>query len=80
MNLVAPDGAYIFVNKADQGLVNDKFYVFGTPEGESTFKRYRTGRPPRLQPYSTNPDHETIIPTGEIALVGRVGRVVLDLF
>lgn len=79
MDRIAPDGSYIFVNRADQRLINDKFYVFGTPEGEATFKRYRTGNPPRLQPYSTNPDHETIIPHGELTVLGRVGRVIYDL-
>lgn len=82
MNLVAPDGSYIFVNLADDTLVNEGFYVFTTPQGEATFKRYRAaekGRPPRLQPFSTNPDHETIIPTEETVVIGRVGRVVHDL-
>lgn len=79
MDRVAPDGSFIFVNKSDQRLINDKFYVFGTPDGEATFKRYRTGNPPRLQPFSTNPDHETIVPTGEITVLGRVGRVIHDL-
>jgi len=79
MNLVAPEGSYIFVNRADSRLVNDAFYVFETPEGDVTFKRYRGGARPRLQPFSTNPDHETIHPTGELSVFGRVGRVVNDL-
>lgn len=82
MNLVAPDGSYIFVNRSDSTLVTDAFYVFTTPEGEATFKRYRAagkGRPARLQPYSTNPDHETLIPTDQTEVVGRVHRVMHDL-
>ncbi|MCC6271673.1 MAG: hypothetical protein IT190_10380 [Microbacteriaceae bacterium] len=79
MDRIAPDGSYICVNLADQRVINDKFYVFGTPEGEATFKRYRSGTPPRLQPFSTNPDHETIVATGEVLVVGRVGRVINDL-
>lgn len=79
MDRIAPDGAYICVNLADHRVVNDKFYVFGTPEGEATFKRYRAGNPPRLQPYSTNPDHETIHMSGETVIVGRVGRVIHEL-
>ncbi len=78
MDRVAPDGSFIFVNCTDQSLLNDKFYVFSTEEG-TTFKRYRAGRPPRLQPYSTNPDHETIPATADLAVLGRVGRVVTDL-
>lgn len=79
MDRIAPDGSYIFVNGADQRLVNDGFYVFGTPEGEVTFKRFRAGRPPRLQPYSTNPDHETLPVTEGLTTAGRVGRVIHDL-
>lgn len=79
MDRIAPDGSLIFVNRDDDRLLNDKFYVFATSEGDATFKRYRTGNPPRLQPFSTNPDHETITPKGEIEVVGRVGRVVNDL-
>lgn len=79
MDRIAPDGASIFVNRSDQRLVNDKFYVFQTDEGEATFKRYRSGNPARLQPFSTNPDHETITVTGQLSVIGRVGRVVNDL-
>lgn len=79
MNLVAPENSIIFVNVADKHLVEDRFYVFTTQDGDSTFKRYRGGRQPRLQPYSTNPDHETIPATEEILVVGRVRRTILDL-
>jgi len=79
MDRVAPDGSYICVNLADQRVVNDRFYVFCTAEGEATFKRYRSGNPPRLQPYSTNPDHETLQMAGEMLVLGRVGRVIHDL-
>jgi len=79
MDRVAPDGSYICVNLEDKRTLTDKFYVFCTPEGEATFKRYRDGNPPRLQPYSTNPDHETVPMTEEMSIVGRVGRVIQDL-
>lgn len=79
MDRVAPDGSFICVNLADQRVINDKYYVFGTPEGDATFKRYRSGSPPRLQPFSTNPDHETVQMSGEMLVVGRVGRVINDL-
>ncbi|MGN8547639.1 S24 family peptidase [Bradyrhizobium sp. 13971] len=82
MNLIAPEGSYIFVNRADQNLVNEGFYVFTIGAGETTFKRYRAaerGRPARLQPYSTNPDHETMIPTEQTLVFGRVGLVLNDL-
>lgn len=79
MDRIAPDGSYICVNLADQRVINDKFYVFATEDGEATFKRYRAGTPPRLQPFSTNPDHETIQMSGNLLVVGRVGRVINDL-
>lgn len=79
MDRVAPEGSVILVNRADDRLLKDKFYVFATLDGETTFKRYRAGSPPRLQPYSTNPDHETIMPAGELIVLGRVRRVIQDL-
>ena len=79
MNLIAPDSSVIFVDVADKRLVEDRFYVFGQENGDSTFKRYRGGRNPRLQPYSTNPDHETIPTTDALHVIGRVKRTMLDL-
>lgn len=80
MDRIAPDGSLIFVNIADQEPVNDKFYVFHAADtGDTTFKRYRHGPPPRLQPYSTNPDHETIQATEGLGVIGRVGRVLTNL-
>jgi phage repressor protein C with HTH and peptisase S24 domain len=79
MDRIAPDGSYIAVNLADQRTINDKFYVFGTEQGEATFKRFRSGTPPRLQPFSTNPDHETQQMSDQMLVVGRVGRVINDL-
>jgi predicted nucleic acid-binding protein len=40
---------------------------------------YRGGPRPRLQPYSTNPDHETQYPSDDVSVVGRVRRVVNEL-
>jgi SOS-response transcriptional repressor LexA len=79
MDRVAPDGSIIFVNKDDQRLIDNGFYVFATASGEATFKRYRVGPRPRLQPFSTNPDHETIYLGEDMHVIGRVGRVVTDL-
>jgi SOS-response transcriptional repressor LexA len=78
MNLIAPPGSIILVNRADERLQDDKFYVFATSEGAATFKRFRS-LPTRLQPYSTNPDHETQYPGEVLHIVGRVRRVVTDL-
>lgn len=79
MDRIAPDGSQIYVKCDDHRLINDKFYVFANTAGEATFKRYRAGNPPRLQPFSTNPDHETIQLREEMHVIGRVWRVVNDL-
>lgn len=79
MNYVAPPGAIIVVNRADRDPINGKYYVFSTGEGETTFKLYLGGPRPRLQPQSRNADHETILVTDDMTVVGRVARVILDL-
>lgn len=79
MDRIAADGALIFINRADQRLVHNKFYVFSDADGAATFKQYREGNPPRLHPYSNNPDHETIQMTEGMMPLGRVGRVMTDL-
>lgn len=78
MDWIAPHGAIIIVNRHDKHLIDGQFYVFALPEGASTFKRFRKGDPPRLQPYSHNPDHETIYPSDGMKVVGRVRRVIFD--
>lgn len=78
MNRVAPPGSTIIVNRNDQNLIDSKYYVFGNAQGEATFKRYRAD-PDRLQPFSTNPDHETHYIESEMLTVGRVRRVITDL-
>jgi phage repressor protein C with HTH and peptisase S24 domain len=79
MDRLAPDGSIIFVNRADQHLREDQFYVFSTGSGSATFKRFRGGKTVRLQPYSSNSDHETQIAPPDLRVIGRVRRVVTDL-
>lgn len=79
MDKLAPDGSIVFVNRADQNLREDQFYVFSLGSGAATFKRYRGGKQVRLQPYSSNPDHETIPAPSDLRVIGRVRRVVMDL-
>ncbi len=79
MNKVAPDGSVIVFNRADTRLVDNGFYIFAHPEtGEATFKRYGAGQPPRLRPFSYD-DYDPIMVTDEIAAVGRVRKVIVDL-
>lgn len=80
MNLVAPDGSIIIVNRRDKDLVDKKFYVALTENGgETTFKRYRADTPRRLTPYSTNLDHNSISLEEPVRIIGRVIRVINEL-
>lgn len=78
MNRVAPDGATIIVNRADDRLVDGKYYVFQQGTGAATFKRYKRS-PESMQPYSTNPDHLSIPVGDDLYVFGRVRRVITDL-
>ena len=80
MNRIAVHHSRIIIRLTDRHLVDRGFYVFANEEG-TTFKRYRgNDGPPRLEPYSTNSGHETIFPTGEVRVIGRVVRVITDLY
>lgn len=77
MDRIAPDGATIIVNRSDQRLLPERFYVVANEAGEATFKRFRT--PNKLQPFSTNPDHETLLLPEPAKVFGRVRRVITNL-
>lgn len=80
MNRVAPQGSVIIVNRAEDALINDRFYVFTLETGETTFKRYRREPTPMLQPFSTNLDHLSIaVDADEFYVVGRVRRVITEV-
>ncbi len=80
MNRIAPEGSIIIVNRADDALLNDRFYVFAASGGEATFKQWRRDPSPMLRPYSTNLDHLAIpAAAGEYYIVGRVRRIITDV-
>ncbi|WAJ27573.1 XRE family transcriptional regulator [Antarcticirhabdus aurantiaca] len=81
MDRIAPPGSIIVIDRKDIRPRDERFYVFGYDDdgGGTTFKRFRSGDPPRLQPFSTNPDHETIYPRNGLRVIGRVRRVITDL-
>ncbi len=78
MNRVAPDASLIVVDIRVVDAVPRQFFVACFEDGSTTFKRFMD-MPPRLEPYSTNPDHETIYPHGPWSFVGRVRRVIVDV-
>ena len=65
-----PPGTIIVVDYASKDLRDKEFYVFRYHD-RATLKRYRTN-PPRLEPYSTDPDFETIFPEDGFEVVGRI--------
>jgi phage repressor protein C with HTH and peptisase S24 domain len=79
MNRLAPEGAYIVVDRADTQLITGRNYIFAL-NGEATFKRYRA-KPLRLEPVSYNPEHEAIELENlkGLRVVGRVVKVFMDL-
>ena len=73
MDRVAPEGTTVIVDLGDRALVDGKHYVF-RHEGRATFKTWRKGPPERLEPQSTDPDYQPIVPLDGVEVVGRVIR------
>jgi repressor LexA len=79
MNKVAQEGEDVIVEPRDRRLIDGKYYVVRNAAGEMTFKRYREN-PARLEPCSTNPEHQTIFPGEDgFEIIGRVRKKVSDL-
>lgn len=80
MDRIAPEGSMLIVNRADDQLIDGKYYIFAMGGGDATFKTYRRN-PERLQPFSTNPDHMSIPVTDDTDLYvfGRVRRVIQEV-
>lgn len=79
MDLVSPPGSVIFVNRADQRLVDGGFYVIALDGDDgTTYKRYRE-KPTHFAPYSYNREHAPLIINIPYRVVGRVYRTMLDL-
>ncbi|MEN3949946.1 XRE family transcriptional regulator [Iodidimonas sp. SYSU 1G8] len=73
MDKIAPEGTTIIVDLTDRTLVDGRHYVF-RHEGRATFKTWRKGPPPRLEPQSTDPEYLAIAATDGVEVVGRVIR------
>jgi SOS-response transcriptional repressor LexA len=82
MERIAPEGSTIIVNRADRTLLNGRYYVIVSDDGEGQFKRYRAN-PARFLPYSLDADEEPIYPDlnggPEWTVFGRVHRVLIDV-
>lgn len=79
MNKLIPLGGYIVVDPDQLGLSDGKAYVIMNGDGEATAKLYRSN-PPRLEPCSTNDQHQAIL-VGEqhFRVIGRVVGVMSSL-
>jgi repressor LexA len=79
MNLVAQEGEGIIVDPADRDLLPGRYYVVRNEHGETTFKCYMEN-PARLEPCSSNPEHQPIFPGREtFTVIGRAKKRVSDL-
>lgn len=79
MNVILPDGGYVVIDPNDADLREGKIYAVMNGEGETTLKRYRSN-PARLEPCSTNPEHQPInLGRENFSVVGRAINAVQDL-
>ena len=79
MDLVAQPGEAIIVDPRDRNLVSGAYYIIRREDGETTFKRYLEN-PARLEPCSTNDEHQPIYPgQQQFEVIGRVRKKVSDL-
>lgn len=72
MNKIADENSILVVDPDQPDLLDGRLYAIMNGDGETTFKRYRAD-PPRLEPESTNPEHQPI-PLGRepFKVIGRV--------
>ena len=71
MNLVVTDGAVVVFDPDEFELREGGIYAVMNSEGETTFKRYRND-PPRLEPCSSNPEHQPFLLGREpFTVIGR---------
>lgn len=77
MDRISPPGSVILVNRNEKKLTLNALYVVADETGAATYKRFRN-KPDRFEPVSTNPEHSPIFPDGNITIVGRVRRSILD--
>ncbi|WP_103728909.1 LexA family transcriptional regulator [Novosphingobium sp. HII-3] len=59
MDRIIPDGGYVVIDPGEADLREGKVYAVMNSEGETTIKMFRSD-PARLEPCSSNPDHQPI--------------------
>lgn len=80
MDRISPPGSTVVVNRKQRALVPNACYVVADDHGAGTYKRFRAN-PPRLEPVSTNPDHEPIFLSEQFEprVIGRVRFSILEM-
>ncbi len=72
MDLLVPEGGHVAVDPDDLDLISGRIYVVQGESGDATIKRYRND-PARLEPMSSNPQHQPILLGREpVRVIGRV--------
>lgn len=80
MDRIAPDGSIAVINRRKRDMIDNKFYVVASEDGGSTtLKRFKEDWPARLEPYSHNPEHQTIFIREPVKVVGQLARVITEL-
>lgn len=77
--LIDEEGGFIVVDPDQHDLIAGKIFAVRNLHGDTTFKRYAAD-PPRLEPMSSNSDHQPI-PIGRepFTIIGRVTYVGREL-
>ena len=73
MDLVAPEGSLLIINRAETNLEDDGVYIFEV-KGGFLLRRYRAGNPPRLLPHSINPEFFALPLEAGMKVIGRCRR------
>jgi repressor LexA len=72
MNNVVGEGEFVVVDPDQMDLMPGRAYIVMNGQDQATFKRYRSD-PPRLEPDSSNPEHQPIMIGREpFVILGRV--------
>ncbi len=80
LDRVAPQYSIVLVDRSKREFIQDHIYLcLVGSKGTPVMRRYKEGEPGRLQPYSNNPDHETLFVDDYTVVLGRIGRVLIDL-
>jgi repressor LexA len=79
MNLALPGGAKVIIEPGDTALRDGKIYAVMNDFGETTLKFFRAD-PARLEPSSSNPEHQPImLGTAPFRVIGRATQIIMAL-